>query len=343
MPTARPRPHAPAPRGARPVHLAVLLLPSFLDASLGATLTIAQTANTLCQTDGKRPLFKLSLVSPLAPQVVSGAGLPVAVQPLSEARQADLIVIPGAFLDGAPAMQAWIGQPWVTPWREFAQSLPAGQALAASCAGTWALAEAGLLDGRQATSVWWLSTEFRRRYPQVSLDLGPIVLSDGPVTTAGAAFAHADLMLHLVARWGGASLAEQCARFLLLDQRQVQSRHLKLAWLTQSDPLMSRLHRWIERHLAEPIEVEAMARAMRLTPRTLARRSQEALGLSPWRMVQRQRIEAAVQLLQTTALPFEKVAAQVGYVDASALRRLLKRDLGSTPKALRGEVMPKRA
>ena len=317
------------------LQLAVVLLPGFLDSSLGATLTIAKAANTLRKGWGQEPLFQVKLVSPQVPQIHSAAGLPVATETLDALQKADLIVIPGAFLDSAQGIKTWLSEPTLMAWVAYVPHLLPRQHLAASCAGTWALAEAGLLNGRHATSVWWLGAEFRRCYPKVHLDLNALVLNDGPITTAGAAFAHTDLMLHLVARWGGAALAEHCARLLMLDLRQSQSRNLKLAWLAQSDPLMNRMHRWIERHLAEPINIDALAKAMSLTPRTLARRSQEALGLSPWRMVQRQRIEAAVQLLKTTGLPFEKVAVQVGYADASALRRLLRREMGLGPQALR--------
>ena len=99
-----------------------------------------------------------------------------------------------------------------------------GAQVAAGCASTFLLGEAGLLQGRCATTTWWLAPHFRERFPGVELDMDRMVVADGPITTAGAALAQADLMLELVARHGSAELARQCARYLLLDRRTSQSR-----------------------------------------------------------------------------------------------------------------------
>jgi transcriptional regulator GlxA family with amidase domain len=319
-----------------PIRLALALVPGYLDASLGVTLAIVQTANALCRAAGRPEAFELSLVAPPRTPVRSGAGLSVAAQPLAAARRADVLIVPGAFIEGDAAMQSWIAQDALAPWLALVRERhAAGAPIAASCAGTWLLAEAGALDGRAATTVWWMSAAFARRYPQVQLDTRAVVVSDGPVVTAGAALAHTDLMLHLVARWADAQLAERSARLLLADLREVQTRHVSLAWMAEADPLMRQACRWIDKHLAAAIDVEALARALHLTPRTLARRCRQALGVSPWRLVQRRRVESAVQLLRGTTLPFEKIALRVGYADASALRALIRREFGTTAAALR--------
>jgi len=320
----------------RPVQVAMLVLPQALDASIGITLNILQTANILRAKGGRPDAMLLTLVSPLQSPVTSAGGQAIEVRPLHEARDADVILIPGALLDSAAGMIAWITQPWISEWLRFAPNAGLDRRhVAASCAGTWLLGEAGLLDGRQATTIWWLVPEFSLRYPSVHLDMRSMIVDDGNITTAGAALAHTDLVLHVIARWCGPELAEACSRYLLADQRQLQSRHIHLGWMAQRDPIMRRLQRWIEQHLADRVEVADLARAVNLTPRTLARRTQHALGMSPWRLVQRQRLEAAVHLLRTTRHPFEEVAARVGYIDASALRRLMTREINATPKSLR--------
>ncbi|MCW7536743.1 helix-turn-helix domain-containing protein [Aquabacterium sp. A7-Y] len=318
------------------MHIALALVPGFLDASLGITLNIIQTANALSRAEGRSDAFRLSLHGPARGGVASASGLRVAVEPLREARCADVLVVPGALLESATAMEAWVAQPSIGRWIDAVRERhEAALPLAASCAGTWMLAEAGVLDGLRATTVWWLAAAFRRRYPRVQLDTDAIVVSEGHVITAGAAFAHTDLMLHLVSRWAGTPLAERCARLLLADLRMAQTRHTSLAWMAEADPLMRQACRWIDKHLSDPISVGALAAALHLTPRTLARRCHQTLGLSPWHLVQRRRVEASVELLRTTALPFEKIAARVGYTDASALRRLIRREMGFTPAGLR--------
>lgn len=330
-------PRQPAtPPGARPVQVAVLVLPQALDASVGAALSILQTANLVRAQAGQAAAFEMKLVSAQPSPVVTAGGMNVPVQPLCAAHDADVLLLCGALLDSAQAMQDWLAQPWVPQCLALAASAVMHKRhVAASCAGTWLLAEAGLLDGRQATTIWWLAPEFGRRYPRVRLDPRSMIVDDGNITTAGAAFAHTDLVLHVVARWCGPALAQTCSRYLLADQRQLQSRHAQVGWLAQRDPAMRRLHAWIEQHLAHPMAVADLARASGLTARTLARRTQQALGMSPWQLVQRQRLEAAVHLLRTTRLALDEVAARVGYADAAALRRLMVRELHATPRDLR--------
>lgn len=334
MPRTSDKP--PARAVARTSHLAFALVPGFLDVSLGVTMAIVQTANALCRSAGRPPAFRLSLVGPARRAGLSSAGIRVAHQPLDTACEADVLIVPGTFVEDGPAMEAWVTQPAMTPWLQLLRDKrEAGALVAASCAGTWLLAEAGVLDGRRATTVWWLGAAFRDRYPAVRLDTRQMVVSDGPLTTAGAAFAHTDLMLHLVARTTGGTMAEHCARLLLADRREVQSRHVSLSWMAAADPLMTQACSWIDKHLAEAVRVADLAKALHTTPRTLARRCQQALGVPPWRLVQRRRIEAAAALLRTTTLPFAKIANRVGYADPSALRLLIRRDLGVAPSSLR--------
>jgi transcriptional regulator GlxA family with amidase domain len=325
---------------ARPTRLAFALVPGFLDVSLGVTTAIVQTVNALCRATGQREAFELSLVAPTRGTSLSAAGIKVRHQPLDVASDVDVLVVPGAFIEDAAAMHAWVTQSSMAPWLAMLRHRrAAARPVAASCAGTWLLAEAGMLDGRQATTVWWLAAAFRDRYPQILLDTQRMVVSDGPVTTAGAALAQTDLMLHLVARMASASLAERCARLLLADRREVQSRHISLSWMAEADPLMRRACGWIDRHLNDPVDVADLAQALHMTSRTLARRCKRVLGVSPWRLVQRRRIEAATELLRTTTLPFEKVAARVGYADPSALRTLIRRELGVAPSSLRSKAV----
>jgi transcriptional regulator GlxA family with amidase domain len=317
-------------------HIAFALVPGFLEASLGITTAIVQTVNALCRAEGQREALQLSVVAPARATIVSANGLKVAHHPLDIAYQADLLLVPGAFIEHAEAMRDWVTQPGMAPWLNVLRDRQASsKPVAASCAGTWLLAESGVLDGCRATSVWWLAAAFRDRYPAVELDTQQMVVSDRLVTTAGAALAQTDLMLHLVARLSSASLAERSARLLLADRREVQSRHTSVSWMVQADPLMRKACEWIDKHLDEPIDVTDLAQALHVTTRTLARRCKQALGISPWRLVQRRRIEAAADLLRTTTLPFEKITTRVGYADPSALRTLFRRELGIAPSSLR--------
>jgi transcriptional regulator GlxA family with amidase domain len=322
--------------------LHLVLLPGVLDGSLGVTLDAALAANRLRRASGQPDLFTVLRVTPRGRQVVTGAGLRVGpLDPLPAVGKGDLIVVPGANAATPPEVEAWLDSPplrQATSWLAAAHN--AGAHVAAGCTGSFVAAEAGLLTGGQATTTWWLAPLFRQRYPEVVLDLEHMVVNCGRVTTAGAALAQADLMLGLIGRFGSARLAAACARYLLMDQRETQSRYAVLRHLTRQEPFLMKLEKLIERRLAQPVAAAELAAAMHVSPRTLARRVQAAVGLSPLRLVQRLRTERALQLIEASDLPIDEVAARVGYTDAATLRRLLKRTVGASPGALRARRRP---
>ena len=192
-----------------------------------------------------------------------------------------------------------------------------------------------MLDGQLATTSWWLAPHLKRRRPQVQVDAAQALIAHEPVISAGAVFAQADLALHLVSRFAGPSLARRCARMLLLDTHPSQAPYMAIGYLSASDPCVRRAERWIRQHLADDFDVATLARHAGTSPRTLARRLAAAVGLSPIAFIQRLRVEAAVQLLRTTRLSLQEIGGRVGYADASALRRLIRRETTSSPRALR--------
>src|SRR5215813_125421 len=201
---------------------------------------------------------------------------------------------------------------------------PGTTTVAAACTGVFTLAESGLLDRHRATTSWWLGAAFRSRYPSVVLDLGTMVVADGGIVTAGAAFAHIDLALALV-RGVSPGLAEHVARLLVIDERASQSAYLVVDHLNHNDPLVLAFEQQARARLGEALDVRELAAAIGTSPRTLERRTQAALGMSPLALVQRLRAERAVHLLRTTAQSVEQIAPQVGYANASTLRALLRR------------------
>lgn len=197
-------------------------------------------------------------------------------------------------------------------------------AVAGACTGTFPLAEAGLLDGRKATTSWWLGAEFQSRYGQVDLQMHRMVVADGPILTAGAAFAHVDLGLALIAS-RSPELADLVARVLVIDERPNQGSYIALEMLTRRDPLVQAFEHYVRTHLGEEANVREIARVLGASPRTLQRRVLEAVGLSPLAFVQRVRVERARHLRKTTDLSFDRIASEVGYRNASTLRALLRR------------------
>jgi transcriptional regulator GlxA family with amidase domain len=201
------------------------------------------------------------------------------------------------------------------------------------------LAEAGLLDGRSATISWWLAPLLRRRAPAVQVDETRMVVEDGPVVTAGAAFAQIDLMLWLLRRQFGPSLGESLARVLLVDSRPLQSPYIDTSMANAGHELLARIEALVRERLPEPPSVQALADALAMSPRTLARHVRAASGRSPLVLIQSIRLASARALLEGGGLSVEEVAHRVGYGDATALRRLMKKSYGATPRQLRPAVV----
>jgi transcriptional regulator GlxA family with amidase domain len=301
--------------------IVVFDLPGGMASSLAITLDTLATANTLA---GRRraPFEVVRLRISRAARFAFAAG--------------DVVIVPGLGTATEAVLTERLAEPAMRRATRLLTDARAARAvIAASCAGTFLVAEAGLLDGRRATTTWWLAPLFRRRYPAVELVPEQIVVADWPVATAGAAMAQMDLMLALVAKFAGTDLAEGCARYLLLDRRSSQAPYMAITFMAGQDPQVARAESWLRRHIDREVTMDELADAAGLTPRTFARRLKAVCGLSPVRFAQRIRSETAVMLLETTSLAVDEVARRVGYAEPSTLRRLLRRDAGRAPSGLR--------
>ena len=239
----------------------------------------------------------------------------------------------------------------VPAWRFHAERAPAalldalrdahrhGARLLSVCSGAFLLAEAGLLDGRAATTHWMYTDELAARYPAIDVD--PDVLyvdaGDGIFTSAGTA-AGIDLCLHIVRIDHGAEVANAVARRMVVaahrDGGQSQFVAVPVPAQPDDDTLAPTLD-WALEHLDEPLAVDDLARRALMSPRTFARRFRAATGTTPLQWLLRQRIALAQRLLETTELPVEIIATRCGFGSATALRVHFRRSTGTTPLAYR--------
>ncbi len=156
----------------------------------------------------------------------------------------------------------------------------------------FAVAETGRMHHRRATTSWFLGPEFLKRYPTVALDLDTMVVVDGNLVTAGAAFAHIDLALSLV-RSISPDLAQYVAKLLIIDERPSQAAFVAYEHLRHEDPIVVEFERFVRARLDEPFNVAFVAQSLGTSRRTLERRVRAALNLTPLGFVQRLRIERA--------------------------------------------------
>jgi transcriptional regulator GlxA family with amidase domain len=212
-----------------------------------------------------------------------------------------------------------------------------GVSIAASCIGTFLLAEAGLLDHQEATTTWWLAPLFRQRYPNVLLDESRMLVPSDVGVTAGAAMGHLDLALWLI-RKASSELAAVVSRYLLAHIRSSQAPYIIPNHLAQADPLILRFERWAREHLKTGFSLQEAADALATSARTLQRRCEAVLGKSPLSYFQDLRVERARSLLHGSGLDLDAIAAEVGYVDGATLRTLLRERLGRGVRELRANL-----
>jgi transcriptional regulator GlxA family with amidase domain len=317
------------------MRIQVLVLDRVFDIGLAALLDTLATANDLAADGGKSaPRFLVERVG-LRRSVRTQQGLTVPVVSAGRGRAPDLVIVPALGCKTPDTLTAALARRDVVEagaW--LRQQASAGARVTAACTGTFVLADSGLLDGRVATTTWWLAPMFRERFPRVELDDSRMIVESGRFATAGAALAHLDLALWLVRRKSPA-LAALTARYLIVDSRSSQANYAIPDHLAHADPIVERFEKWTRRHLIDRFSLESAARAVGTSERTLARRLHRVLGKTPLEYVQDLRVERAVHLLQTSGGSVDEIAAEVGYGDGVTLRTLLRRKTGRGVRELR--------
>jgi transcriptional regulator GlxA family with amidase domain len=207
---------------------------------------------------------------------------------------------------------------------------------ASTCSGAVLLAQAGLLSGRRATTCWWLVNWFRQTFPDIEMAPDRLVMRDGNRWTAAAGAAYMHLALELVRELAGEPLAAATAKLMLVERRRgSQSPFLVPHAAPQADSEIERATRYLREHSGKRLAIAGICRALAVSERTLARRFKASLGMSPLSYLQSQRIARARQLLESSALPLERIVEQCGYEDVSSFRKLFARQVGMTPREYR--------
>jgi transcriptional regulator GlxA family with amidase domain len=298
------------------------------DTGLAALLDTFETANELAG----EPRFVVSVVSPRG-ELHTHQGFAVRA-PRPPSRAPDLVIVPALACKQPATIVGALDRDDVRELIGIVARYAQRCRVAAACTGTFVLGKAGVLDGRRATTTWWLGPTFREQFPAVELEEAEMVVADKGVLTAGAALAHLDLALAVI-RERSPDLASLVARYLVLDDRPSQAPFVAPAHVAFDDELVKKFERWIRRHLGEPFELARAARAIGTSERTLQRRIRAILGKPPIGFVQDLRLERAVHLLRVSDDSIDEIASAVGYEDGSTLRTLLRRKLRTGIRELR--------
>jgi AraC family transcriptional activator FtrA len=214
----------------------------------------------------------------------------------------------------------------------------AGARIMSICSGAFALAGAGLLDGRRATTHWRYADLLARRHPRVEVDPDVLYLDDGDILTSAGSAAGLDLCVHVVRRDHGAAIANAVARRLVIPPHRDGGQAQFIEAPVAADPGDDRIAgsiAWALAHLAEPLTVARLAGQAHMSPRTYLRHFARATGTSPIRWLVDQRVRASLALLETTDAPVEEVAAAVGFDSPVTYRHHFGRTMRTSPSAYR--------
>lgn len=310
-----------------------------LASGVSGPVDVFTAANRLA---AKNPADRRGPFQPIAWRVESLDGQPVhtasgqtvAVDGKIDARErADAILVTAPFVAD---MEEFVAR------REPLQALSsalrrqhkAGAVVASYCTGSYLLAEAGLLNGRIATTHWAKATDFARRYPGVELRANEVLTEQDGVLCTGAVTSFLNLALRLVEMFVGAQLAAMTAKALLIDTNRISqaSYATLLDEHGHTDRLVARAQRRMEATLQQGMRLSELAAHLAVSERTLNRRFKQAVGDAPLEYLQTLRVEVAKRLLESGHTSLEAVSLRVGYGDLSTFRQLFKRKTGLSPR-----------
>ena len=209
-----------------------------------------------------------------------------------------------------------------------------GATIAGICAGTYILAETGLLDGKAATTHWGFERDFRKRYPKVNLQPHKIITDEGNLLCSGGCNSYLDLSIYLVERYCGRDIALESSKAMLHDMgRQSQDPYTVYQFAADHNDLKIRsVQKWFGENYNQAIDIKSLALQFGLSRRVFERRFKAATGNTPLRYLQRLRVEAAKHLLEKGSRSLSEIAFSVGYEDTSFFRKLFKKHTGLLPK-----------
>lgn len=321
----------------------ILALPGAFASGVGAALDILSSAAGFANKTGCAALRWRVCSTEKTVSLSNGLKIEATLLPKKPRPDGSIWLVPGLGLENADAVMNRFLQPDAAQAIKALQAqASAGGTIAASCSAVFLLQEAGLLAGKRVTTTWWLGGLLQQLEPSCVVDVDQMVVSDGNIVTGGAAFAHIDLILHLLRTRLNPSLADAVSRAMVIDGRQSQAQFIVPTALANGNELAGKLVARFEAGLPSPPTVGELAAEFCMSNRTLSRHIKAATGRSVSALLQSVRINRARMLLETSKMSVEQIAEEVGYADTTALRRLMRKVTQATPSQFRPTVFDDR-
>lgn len=330
----------PAPAGSSPRHVSLVALPEAAASTLFGLFDVLNAFAILgspVPAGGAAAPFRTEIVGEAAGPLRVASGVPIEVQrPMADLETSDVVIVPSVVLP----REGWTKgrYPRIVDWLRAMHGR--GAVLCSACSGIFLLAETGLFDGRDATVHFGYARAFATAYPAVPIHPERVLVISGAreeLVSSGASTTWHDLVLYLIARYAGATAAQDVARgFALQWHQDGLAPYIVFEGRTDhGDGEIRSAQQWLSRHFSVANPVEEMIKRSNLAERTFKRRFAAATGLTPIAYVQRLRIEDAKRRLERTDASVDEVSWRVGYEDAAFFRRLFKRTTGLAPGAYR--------
>ncbi|HEX3637881.1 MAG TPA: GlxA family transcriptional regulator [Paraburkholderia sp.] len=288
---------------------------------------VAISVFELANLEAGQPEYAVEVISEQGGMVRSSSGVEIATQPFGDPAY-DTVVVTGSMQiePSSPALLAFLND-----------ALAASRRTTSICTGAFVLAEAGILDGRHATTHWHHARELQRRFPETRIDDDRIFIVDGSVWTSAGMTACIDMCLALIESDLGVAVSRAIAKKLVVYHRRTGGQSQFSAMLDlepKSDRIQDALS-YAKSHLREPLTVEQLADVAHLSPRQFSRAFRDETRQSPAKAIEALRVEAARTMLEAGRHSMEAVAAETGFIDTERMRRAFLRAFGQPPQAIK--------
>jgi transcriptional regulator GlxA family with amidase domain len=303
-------------------HVGVVVFPGFQILDM-----VAVSVFELANLEARQPEYEVEVISEHGGMVRSSSGVEIATRPFGDPAY-DTVIVTGAMqvAPSSPGLLAFLND-----------ALTASRRTASICTGAFVLAEAGILDGRHATTHWAHARDLQRRVPGARIDDDRIFIVDGSVWTSAGMTACIDLCLALVESDLGVEVSRAIAKKLVVYHRRAGGQSQFSAMLDlepKSDRIQNALS-YAKSHLREPLTVDQLADVAHLSPRQFSRAFRDETRQSPAKAIEALRVEAARSMLEAGRHSMEAVAAETGFIDTERMRRAFLRAYGQPPQTIK--------
>jgi transcriptional regulator GlxA family with amidase domain len=307
--------------------IGLVLCPNFQPVCFGAV-----AAFDVANKQAGKTLYDVHVLSETGGLIAATSGMQVLTAPFGDVPYDTLIVAAGLEIPtSSPGL--------IRLLRAAARE---ARRVAAICLGSFVLGDAGLLNGRRATTHWRYAQALHDRFPRCDVDMDKIFIADGPIWTSAGMTAGTDLVMGMIERDHGSDVARSVAKGMVMYHRRSggQSQHSALLDLGANEDRVQRALNHARQNLAANLTIDALAEAACLSPRQFARLFRSETGTTPAKAVEALRLEAAKLMLEQSRLPIETIAREVGFANRERMRLAFARVYGEIPRAIRNDAGP---